>query len=258
MSENKLKKALNYVINQEINQYPDDSTLAQKYSFSQHFESGIDSLIKWVKDKYIIIGGKAISRNIAAVLLSCIALCFFLFLYISDTISLSTTRLLFSVFELFLLFIFGSNLRGSARYMTGSYKTAFIDTDEEKSYDGLLFDLQYPLTGPVKDMEYIIPKPPVQYKKTKEYRTVTEHTVEFSDGLGRTINYACYEIYAGVLNRIKPENAQINKITINNMEGTSFTKNGIVHIVWADKHYLYHLYGNCKQQLLIDMAENMQ
>ena len=107
-------------------------------------------------------------------------------------------------------------------------------------------------------MSYILPQPPVQYRKTKEYRTVTEHTAEFSDGFGRTINYACCEIYNGVLKRIKPEDAQINKITIKNMDGTSFTKDGVTHIVWADKHYLYHLYGNCTEQLLIEMAENMK
>lgn len=258
MSEKKLRVALQQVIFQELESLPDENELSEKYGFSQAFQHNMDNLIEETNKKYIVIMDKAYLRNSLVLPLSGICLVCIAILYFTGKISWGGVKWSVIIMEFILMSVFGTSTRNISRDMTRSYKTAFMDSEENEEDGGLEFDLMYPLTGPVKDMAYILPQPPVQYRKTKEYRTVTEHTAEFSDGFGRTINYACCEIYNGVLKRIKPEDASINKITIKNMDGTSFIKEGITHIVWADKHYLYHLYGNCEEQLLIEMAENMK
>ena len=258
MSEQKLKVALQQVIFQELELLPDENELSEKYPISQPFQHNMDNLIEETNKKYIVIMDRAYLRNSLVLPLSVVCLAFIGILYFTGKINWVGVKWSIIIMEFVLMSVFGTSTKNISRDMTRSYKTAFMDSEENTEDDGLQFDLLYPVTGPVKDMTYILPQPPVQYRKTKEYRTVTEHTAEFCDGFGRTINYACCEIYNGVLKRIKSDDAQLNKITINNMGGTSFTKDDITHIVWADKHYLYHLYGNCEEQLLIEMAENMK
>lgn len=257
MYKNKLKTALQQAVMMEMESLPDESILAGKYSFSTNFQRRIDRLIKETDDKYITVFDRSIDKKRIVYAILATGLLFTAVFYRNGALNYRQIRYVIIIMEMILLGMFGTTVKKISTDITRSYKTAFVDGEENEDEE-LDLPVMWPVTRPVHTMKYLLPQVPAGYVKKQEYRDVTSHTAEFSDGLGRKISYSRYELYNGVLKRIKSKDAPLTKLTVNGCNAVSFVLEGQANLVWVDKHYLYHLCGDCKTELLTEMAESMK
>lgn len=243
MKNSKLKSALKEVYIQEINSFPPEYELAKQYSFSAAFKVKVEELAQRTNRQYITLLGWAVPRTVLVLILAAVIVIPVGWLYYTGIVNLSTARLIFGMSEIALLYAFGTNVRNASRSFTRSYKTAFTDGSQEEE--------QPP------PLDFALPVPPDGYVKTNEYRSTVSHTAEFTDSLGRKINYSRININQGVLTKIDTAGIQLTKLEINGNEAAVFVKDGATNLVWADRYYRYHITGTCSPDKLIKMAETL-
>ncbi len=243
MKKSKLKSALQMVYMQEADSYPSECELEKQYSFSVAFKIKMEELAEQTNKQYITLLGRAIPRTTLVLVLAATIIIPVGRLYCTGAVHRSTARLIFGVAEIILLCAFGTNVRNTSRSFTRSYKTAFTDSDEEDELP--------------QQLDFALPVPPVGYEKTSEYRTTVTHTAEYTDSLGRTISYSRIDIKQGMLTKIDTAGVQLTQLEIKGTEAVYFIKDGMTNIVWADRHYRYHIKGSCSPDKLIKMAETI-
>ncbi|MBR4036887.1 MAG: hypothetical protein IKJ05_09225, partial [Oscillospiraceae bacterium] len=187
MADSKLKRALIYAFNQNIDDMPPIQELEHRYSFSERFEEKMELLIHSVNKKYYCIFGFTFPKYILGLIFTMAVAISIAMLKYRDIIDYSQARFLFAVAELILLTVFGISTKKISYNMTRTLQTGFKDYDETEQED----DLKFP-----------VPVPPENYTKTNEYRTSSSHNMEFTDTIGRIIYYNRIDIRTGVLNKI--------------------------------------------------------
>lgn len=242
MADNKFKHALEYAFNQEINEMPSRYELESRYSFSENFEIKMEKLIKEMKKKYFNLFGLSVSRyNVCFVLMALAALIVFILKY-KNIVSYSDARFILAITELLLLAIFGINIKKGDYTMPQTLQTGFADYEKDEST--------------ADELEFPIPVPPENYEKTNEYRTTTNHTVEYTDTMGRVINYTRIDIHSGILPKIETSD-KVTALKVGQWEAIWFIKDNLTNLVWADNRYRYQLTGSCSIENLIKMAESI-
>ncbi len=242
MADNKFKRALDYAFNQEMNEMPPQYELESRYSFSENFENRMEKLISEMKKKYFNILGLSVSRYAVCFVLMALVAIIVIILRYKNIVNYSDARFIFAISELLLLGIFGINTGKTSHNMTRTLRTGFADYEETE--------------GNADELEFSIPVPPENYEKTSEYRTTTDHTVEYTDTLGRVINYIRIDIRSGTLPKIETPD-KVTALKVDQWEAIWFVKDGLTNLIWADKKYRYQLTGNCSIEKLIKMAESI-
>lgn len=241
MAENKLKRAFEYAFMLEMDEIPAPQELETIYSFSDEFESKMAKLTEKVKKQYFTVLGFPFSKyaiGISLMFLSALAV--FLLKY-KNIIDRSTSRLIFTAVEFFILSVFGVSLRRVNHDMTRTARTGFTEYEEPAA---------------AEELEFPLPVPPEDYRKTNEYRTTTTHTAEYTDVAGRKISYSRIDIRTGVLTKIDTPSS-LNTTRVGQLEAVWFIKDGQTNLIWADKRYRYQLTGMCDIKTLTEMAQTI-
>ncbi len=98
---------------------------------------------------------------------------------------------------------------------------------------------------------------PEGYVLEKETKSDALYRIIYSNLDNITIDYI-QQIDFGIVNNVNTEEVEYAKIKINSLEGIKYIKNGINTVVFADKIYMYTIYGQVPFDELIKMAESIK
>lgn len=214
MEDEILKEALKKVMEDELNNLPDDEYLKQNYRFSDDFELKMQKLIKSTNRRCVTIGRQNVRRV--------------MFIALIVIFTLTGCMCIKPIREAIINF--------------------FVEIRKEES--NISFD--YNDTTDTVFMP-IAPEVPQGYVLQREDLWEKYYEIEYENSEGLTIRYI-QMIPTGASVSINTEDTQLYDININGYEGVQYSKFGTNNILWTDEEYFYDLSGTCDMSDLEKVA----
>lgn len=98
---------------------------------------------------------------------------------------------------------------------------------------------------------------PEGYTLESEVDSGIFYRIIYSNQDENTIDYI-QKINFGTIANVNTEDIEYDTININSLEGIKYIKNGVNTVVFADKNYIYTIYGHVSFDELIKMAQSIK
>ena len=222
LKEDKFRRALAEVMEQDFRDIPNTSELEYNYEFSERFEEKMRKIAGYADYGYVSVGRRRIRRTLAVMLA--------------------------------VLTLIGATA-GAIAIQRAIVHWNEVQNDETGTLD-VTFDVEKP-NGEKAEFAYIKPETPKGYEIVSEEKYKQYYSLEYKDREGKIIMYSQSGEIENMGLSIDNENAEFEEVIIDGYKGYSYSKLGNNMLIWTDGRYLYDITGTCNTDTLYDMAKSV-
>lgn len=218
---NNLNTALAQALEKEFEYLDNFNNPYEHYKFSEEFNEKIKNICAQSEYKYVSIDNRQIRKKMVIILIAALA-----------------------------LLITGCGIA------VHHYINWIEEQNDEYGTLDVWFEIDENL--PERDIEFIYPDIPDEYKEVDKIENSVVFMIDFENSSGEVISF-CQQI--GLENMglsINNETEAFEEITVNGYKGYYSEGDGQIDYVWTDGYCLYTLQGTCSNEILWEITKSIK